>query len=182
MPNTVRFLVSRRDVYLLLAELRDHLPKPNTLYAALLEQLLGAAAFLDTGSADKTDLELPEKDAQAFREWLKRAEIREIAGDPAKSNAFARLRACERMTAAMGPDVYEGAAAAIRQFRTALDRYAAELSETEAALRQMRDDPPADREARHRRAVQRVIDLTVATERELAGARETLEELGKEGA
>jgi len=58
---------------------------------------------------------------------------------------------------------------------------AAELSETEAALRQMRDDPPADRDARHRRAVQRVIDLTAATEREMARARTILEGLGKEG-
>ena len=82
----------------------------------------------------------------------------------------------------MTSDVYEAAAAAIRQFRTTLDRYAAELSETEAALRQMRDDPPADREARHRRAVQRVIELTRATEREMARARATLEGLGKEGA
>jgi len=80
------------------------------------------------------------------------------------------------------PDEYETAAAAIRLFRTSLDRYAAELSETEAALRQMRADPPADREARHRRAVQRVINLTAATEREMARARTILEGLGKEGA
>jgi hypothetical protein len=75
----------------------------------------------------------------------------------------------------------EAAATATRLFRTTLDRYAAELSETEAALRQMRNDPPADRAARHRRAVQRVIDLTTATEREMARARATLEALGKEG-
>jgi hypothetical protein len=41
----------------------------------------------------------------------------------------------------MTPDMYEAAAVAIRQCRTTLDRYAAELSETEAALRQMKDDP-----------------------------------------
>jgi hypothetical protein len=86
-----------------------------------------------------------------------------------------------RRNTAMASDVYEAAAIAIRLFRTTLDRYAAELSEIEAALRQMRDDPPADREARHRRAVQRVIDLTATTEREMARARATLEKLGTGG-
>jgi hypothetical protein len=36
--------------------------------------------------------------------------------------------------------------------------------------------------ARHRSAVQRVIDLTAATEREMARARTILEGLGKDGA
>ena len=71
----------------------------------------------------------------------------------------------------MTPDEYEAAAVAIRLFRTSLDRYAAELSETEAALRQMRNDSSEDRDARQRRVVQRVIDLTRTTEREMARAR-----------
>ena len=90
MPNTVRFLVSRADVNVLLAELSDH--HPEGLYAPLLEALLAAAARLDTsaarldtGRAQTTDLMLADRYVVPFHEWLERAAFREsTAGNPAK--------------------------------------------------------------------------------------------------
>jgi hypothetical protein len=98
MPNTVRFLVSRADVNVLLAELSDH--HPEGLYAPLLEALLAAvarldtsAARLDTGRAQTTDLMLADRYGEPFHEWLERAALREsTAGNPAKAQVFARVR------------------------------------------------------------------------------------------
>jgi len=97
-----RFDVTRTDVDLILAELHhDH---PDGLNAPLLGALLAAVTSLDsgarrlgTGNEPTTDLLLPEKHAQAFREWLERAVARRrSAADHAKAQAFARVHGSER--------------------------------------------------------------------------------------
>ena len=103
MAETARFAVSRKDVDLVLAELRTQRPT-DVLYAAFLAALHDAAARLDTdasrldtGHEQMTDLLLPEEHAQPFREWLQRAVMRRSsAGDHAKAQAFARLHGSER--------------------------------------------------------------------------------------
>jgi hypothetical protein len=103
VADIARFAVSRKDVDLVLAELRSQLPA-DVLYAALVAALLDAAARLDTEASrldtsheQTTDFLLPEEHAQSFREWLQRAVMRwSSAGDHAKAQAFARLHGSER--------------------------------------------------------------------------------------
>jgi hypothetical protein len=93
-----RFYVTRKDVDLVLAGLRNQRPT-DVHYAALLAALLDAAARLatdasrlDTGHEQMTDLLLPEEHAQPFREWLQCTVMRwSSAGDHVKAQAFARL-------------------------------------------------------------------------------------------
>jgi hypothetical protein len=101
--KAVSFKVTWADVNLILAELRDD--PPDALNAPLLSALLAASTRLDLDAArliggsyeQTTDLQLPEKHAQPFREWLDRATFRRSAvGDHGKSEAFVRLRGSER--------------------------------------------------------------------------------------
>jgi hypothetical protein len=76
--KAVSFKVTWTDVNLILAELRDD--PPDALNAPLLSALLAASTRLDLDAArlvggryeQTTDLRLPEKHAQPFREWLDR--------------------------------------------------------------------------------------------------------------
>jgi hypothetical protein len=101
--KAVSFKVTWTDVNLILAELRDDLP--DALNAPLLSALLAASTRLDLDAArlvggryeQTTDLRLPEKHAQPFREWLDRATLRRSAiADHGKAQAFVRLRGSER--------------------------------------------------------------------------------------
>jgi hypothetical protein len=93
MANTKRFKVSRADSRILLAEL-THVPA--VLYAALQEQLLTAAAKLDAEPEQPTDIRLAEEHAEAFREWLDRATVREAQAQfPRRAEVFARVRDSE---------------------------------------------------------------------------------------
>jgi hypothetical protein len=97
-----RFDVTRTDVDLILAEL--HHDPPDGLNAPLLGALLAAVTSFDSGTGrlgtchePTTDLLLPEKHAQAFREWLERAVMRRRdTGDHAKAQVFARVHGSER--------------------------------------------------------------------------------------
>jgi hypothetical protein len=102
VATMVRFSVSRTDVHLLMTELRDHQPG---LLAALLQQALQDAAArldtdasrLDTGRVQLAVLQLPGEHVTPFRQWLEQVTLREsAAGDPAKAQAFARVRLSER--------------------------------------------------------------------------------------
>jgi hypothetical protein len=103
VADIARFAVSRKDVDLVLAELRNQRPT-DVLHAALLAAMHDAAVRLDTdasrlntGHEQMTDLLLPEEHAQPFREWLQRAVMRwSSADDHAKAQAFARLHGSER--------------------------------------------------------------------------------------
>jgi hypothetical protein len=103
VSGIVRFAVSRKDVDLVLAELRNQLPA-DALYGALMAAVLDAAVRLDTEASrldtsheQTTELRLPEEHAQPFREWLQRAVVRwSAAGDHAKAQAFARVHGSER--------------------------------------------------------------------------------------
>jgi hypothetical protein len=103
VAGIARFAVSRKDVDLVLAELRNQRPT-DVQYAALLAALQDVAvrldtdaSRLDTGHEQMTDLLLPEEHAQPFREWLQRTVMRwSSAGDHAKAQAFARLHGSER--------------------------------------------------------------------------------------
>jgi hypothetical protein len=103
MSGIVRFAVSRDDMDLVLAELRNQRPT-DVLYAALLAALHDAAvrldtdaSRLDTGHEQMTELLLPGEHAQPFREWLQRTVMRwSSAGDHAKAQAFARVHGSER--------------------------------------------------------------------------------------
>jgi hypothetical protein len=103
VSGVARFAISRKDVELVLAELRNQLPA-DVLYAALMAAVLDAAARLDTEASrldtsheQTTELRLPEEHAQPFREWLQRAVMRwSSVGDHAKAQALARLHGSER--------------------------------------------------------------------------------------
>jgi hypothetical protein len=94
VAEIARFYVTRKDVDLVLAELRNQRPT-DVHYAALLAALLDAAARLatdasrlDTGHEQMTDLPppLPEEHAQPFREWLQCTVMRwSSAGDHVKA-------------------------------------------------------------------------------------------------
>lgn len=103
MFQAVSFKVTRTDVNLILAELRDDVP--DALNAPLMSALLAASKRLDRDAAlladtryeQTTDLWLPEKHAQPFREWLDRAALRRSAvGDHGTAQAFVHLRGSER--------------------------------------------------------------------------------------
>jgi hypothetical protein len=102
VPKTVRFDITREDLNLLLAELRDY--HGTAWFDALVNALLEAVAALDTHASrldtshpQETELPLAEEHAPAFRQWLEDAATRAHgAGDHAKADAFARVRASER--------------------------------------------------------------------------------------
>jgi hypothetical protein len=97
MAETAQFVVSRMDLTLLLAELRDHPSDP--LYSPLLEALLTAAQRLDAGapsqgaSETKIHLIIPAEHAEPFKFWLLRASVRASqASEDSKAVAFKRIR------------------------------------------------------------------------------------------
>jgi hypothetical protein len=96
MAETASFVVSRADVTLLLAELRDHPSDP--VYAPLLEALLAAAQTLEAGAPSQgasdptTRLGLPAEHVQPFRMWLARAALRASrVGQHGEAAAFKRV-------------------------------------------------------------------------------------------
>jgi hypothetical protein len=97
VAEIARFIVSRPDVSLLLAELRDHPQDP--IYAPLLAALLTAAQTLDSTapsqgvSATTTDLGIPAEYADQFRTWLAHRAVRasRMTGDQGKAAVFKRI-------------------------------------------------------------------------------------------
>jgi hypothetical protein len=96
VAQTAWFVVSRTDVSLLLAELRDQ--PHEALYALLLEALLAAAQTLEASAPSQgaspttTRLGLPAEHADPFRIWLARATLRASrSGDHGKAAAFKRI-------------------------------------------------------------------------------------------
>ena len=96
MAPTAWFVVSRTDVSLLLAELRDQ--PHETLHGALLEALLAAAQTLEASAPSQgafpttTRLGLSAEHADPFRIWLARATLRASrSGDQGKAVAFKRI-------------------------------------------------------------------------------------------
>jgi hypothetical protein len=97
MAETAWFSVSRTDVSLLLAELRDQPPEP--FHSPLLEGLLPAAQTLEAyassqgASPTTTPLGLPAEHAEPFKFWLFRAAVQASrAGDHPKAAALKRIR------------------------------------------------------------------------------------------
>lgn len=100
MSRVVNFAVSRSDVKLMLAELSEHHPEAlSVLRAPLLEALVAAAARLDTeasrldtGHTQTTDLHVPAEHVELFKKWLDQSALRVMTADPAKAQAFVRIR------------------------------------------------------------------------------------------
>ena len=96
MPETAWLVVSRTDVNLLLAELRDN--PQNPIYAPLLAALLAAAHTLDStapsqsASPTTTDLGIPAEYADQFRTWLAHRAVRASStGDQGNAAALKRI-------------------------------------------------------------------------------------------
>jgi hypothetical protein len=96
VAQTAWFVVSRTDVTLLLAELRDQ--PPDAFHGPLLEGLLSAAQTLEAGAPSQgatlttTRLGLPAEHADPFRIWLARATVRaDRGGDKGKAVALKRI-------------------------------------------------------------------------------------------
>jgi hypothetical protein len=100
----VNFVVSRSDVNLMLAELRDHHPEAlSALWTPLLEALVAASAALDTdasrldtGHRQTTGLHVPAEHVELFQQWLEQSALRAVTTDPAKAQAFVRIRDSSR--------------------------------------------------------------------------------------
>ena len=90
------FIVSRTDVGLLLAELREQAQGP--FHVLLLKALVAAAQTLEASAPSQgatpttTRLGLPAEHAEPFKLWLVRAAVRASrSGDPVKAAALKRI-------------------------------------------------------------------------------------------
>jgi hypothetical protein len=97
MAQRTSSVVSRTDVSLLLAELREQ--PDDALYAPLLEALLVVARTLEARAPSTTTyLDLPGEHAEPFRAWLTQAALRASrSGDHAKAAAFKRIWASMKL-------------------------------------------------------------------------------------